>query len=144
MLISHIGILLAVNDSNTTEIEQGIGNEVDHFVVRAPKKNRDAMIDLGKQFADIMRKYGGPYPLYFQLNNIETPMEGITNIAKTVSASQDEDVWLQLTFYRDRKQRDEVRAKMGNDESMGPINKQFMELITPGSMIMGEFVRLKM
>jgi uncharacterized protein YbaA (DUF1428 family) len=47
-------------------------------------------------------------------------MEGITNIAKTVSADQDEDVWLQLIFYRDRKQRDEVRAKMGNDESMGP------------------------
>jgi hypothetical protein len=33
---------------------------------------------------------------------------------------------------------------MGNDESMGPINKQFMDLITPGSMIMGEFVRVKM
>ncbi len=132
-----------MSDSNTTEIEQGISSEVDHFVVRAPKKNHDAMIQLGKQFSDILTKYGGPNTLYFQLNNTETPMEGITNIAKTVSANQDEDVWLQLTFYKDRKQRDEIRAKMGNDESMGPINKQFMELITPGSMIMGEFVRLK-
>jgi uncharacterized protein YbaA (DUF1428 family) len=131
-----------MSDSNTTEIEQGIGSEVDHFVVRAPKKNHDAMIQLGKRFSDILRKYGGPNPLYFQLNNTETPMEGITNIARIVSANQDEDVWLQLTFYRDRKQRDEVRAKMGNDENMSPINKQFMELITPGSMIMGEFVRL--
>jgi large subunit ribosomal protein L17 len=100
------------------------------------------MIRLGKQFSDILKKYGGPNPLYFQLNNTETPMEGITNIAKTVSENQDDDVWLQLTFYKDRKQRDEIRAKMGNDESMGPINKQFMELITPGSMVMGEFVRL--
>jgi uncharacterized protein YbaA (DUF1428 family) len=133
-----------MNDSNATEIEQGMGNEVDHFLVKAPKRNHDAMVQLGKQFADILRKYGGPNPLYFQLNNTEAPMEGITNIAKTVSAKQDEDVWLQLTFYRDRKQRDEIRAKMGNDESMGPINKQFMDLITPGSMIMGEFVRLKM
>jgi uncharacterized protein YbaA (DUF1428 family) len=132
-----------MSDSNTTEIEQGIGSELDHFVVRAPKENRDAMIQLGKQFSDIVRKYGGPNPLYFQLNNTETPMEGITNIAKTVSANQNEDVWLQLTFYRDRKQRDEVRAKMGKDERMDPINRQFMELITPGSMIMGEFVHLK-
>ena len=132
-----------MSDSKTTEIEQGIGSEVDHFVVRAPKKNQDAMIQLGKQFSDILRKYSGPNPLYFQLNNTETPMEGITNIAKTVSATQDEDVWLQLIFYRDRKQRDEIRAKMGNDESMGLINKQFMELITPGSMIRGEFVRIK-
>ena len=105
-----------MNNSNTTEIEQVIGNEVDHFVVRAPKGNHDAMIQLGKQFADVMRKYGGPNPLYFLLNNTGTPMEGITNIAKTVSADQDEDVWLQLIFYRDRKQRDEVSAKMGNDE----------------------------
>ena len=112
------------------------------FFYEAPKKNHDAMIRLGKQPSDILKKYGGPNPLYFQLNNTETPMEGITNIAKTVSENQDEDVWLQLTFYKDRKQRDEIRAKMGNDESMGPINKQFMELITPGSMVMGEFVRL--
>jgi uncharacterized protein YbaA (DUF1428 family) len=132
-----------MNDSNPTEIEQGIGNEVDHFVVRAPKRNHDAMVQLGKEFADIMKKYDGPNPIYFELNNTEAPMEGITNIAKTVLAKQDEDVWLQLTFYRDRNQRDEVRAKMGNDESMGQINKQFMDLITPGSMIMGEFVRLK-
>jgi uncharacterized protein YbaA (DUF1428 family) len=132
-----------MSDSNITEIERGIGSEVDHFVVKAPKKNRDAMIQLGKQFSDMLRKFGGPNPLYFQLNNTETPMEGITNLARTVSANRDEDVWLQLTFYRDRNQRDEVRAKMGNDESMGQINKQFMELITPGSMIMGEFVHQK-
>ena len=71
-------------------------------------------------------------------------MEGIINIAKTVSAKQDEDVWLQLTLYRNHRQLDEVRAKMGNNESMDQINKQFMALITPGSMIMGVFVRLKM
>jgi len=130
--------------THTTEIEQGMGNEVDHFLVKAPKMNHDAMVQLGKQFADILRKYGGPNPLYFQLNDTGASMEGITKIAKTVSAKQDEDVWLQLTFYRDRKQRDEIRAKMGNDENMGPINKQFMDLITPGSMIMGEFVRQKM
>jgi uncharacterized protein YbaA (DUF1428 family) len=102
------------------------------------------MVQLGKQFADLLRKYGGPDPVYFNLNNTEERMEGIINIARTISAKQDEDVWLQLSFYRDRKQRDEGRAKMGNDESTEPINKQFVDLITPGSMIMGDFVRLKM
>ncbi|MDQ3837899.1 MAG: hypothetical protein M3297_01370 [Thermoproteota archaeon] len=65
-----------MSDSNTTEIEQGISSEVDDFVVRAPKKNHDAMIHLGKQFSDILKKYGGPNSLYFQLNNTETPMGG--------------------------------------------------------------------
>ena len=44
-----------------------------------------------------------------------------TNIAKTVSANQDEEVWLELNFYRDRKHRDDVMAKMKNDESADPL-----------------------
>jgi len=129
---------------NTTEIEQGIGNEVTHFVYRVPKKSHDAMMQLNKQFAEKMRKYGAPH-LIFQLNNTEAPMEGITNIAKTLSANQDDDeeVWMELIFYRDRKHRDEVSAKMQNDESMGPLFQQSMNLITSGtSFIMGEFSRL--
>src|SRR5918994_5543795 len=133
-----------MSDSNTTEIEQGISSEVDHFVVLAPKKNHDAMMQLGKQFSDILKKYGGPNTLYFQLNNTEAPMEGITNIAKTVSANQDEDVWLQLMFYRDRKHRDEVSAKMQNDDNMERLYKQSVDLLSPGSsFVMGEFSRLK-
>ena len=53
------------------------------------------------------RKCGAAH-LVFQLNNTEVPMEGITNIAKTVSADNDEEVWLELIFYRDRKHRDEA------------------------------------
>jgi uncharacterized protein YbaA (DUF1428 family) len=126
-----------------TEIEQGIGSEVAHFVYRVPKKNHDAMMQLNKQFADIMRKYGSPH-LIFQLNNTEAPMDGITNIAKTVSASQDEEVWMELIFYRDRKHRDEVCAKMQNDDNMERLYKQSVDLLSPGSsFVMGEFSRLK-
>jgi Protein of unknown function (DUF1428) len=46
---------------------------------------------------------------------------GVTNIFNTVSASQDEEVWLELQYYRDRKHLDEVRAKCGNDENMEQI-----------------------
>ena len=69
-----------------TEIEQGIGSEADHFVYRVPKKNHDAMVQLNKQFGDIIRNYVAAH-LIFQLNNTEAPMEDITNIAKTVSGS---------------------------------------------------------
>jgi uncharacterized protein YbaA (DUF1428 family) len=86
-----------MSKSNLTEIEQGIGSEADHFVYRVPKKNHDAMVQLNKQFAEIMRKYGAPH-LIFQLNNTEAPMDGITNITKTVSANQDDEVWMELIF----------------------------------------------
>jgi uncharacterized protein YbaA (DUF1428 family) len=44
-------------------------------------------------------------------------MEGITNIAKTISANQDEEVWMELIVYRDSKHRDEVGAMMQSDEA---------------------------
>ena len=132
-----------MNESIATEIEQGIGSEVAHFVYRVPKKNHDAMMQLVKQAANMTRKHGAAH-LVFQLNNTEAPMEGITNLAKTISANQDEEVWLELIFYRDRKHRDEAEAKMNNDESMGPLFQQSMDLVTPGTgFIMGEFSRLE-
>jgi uncharacterized protein YbaA (DUF1428 family) len=78
-----------MSKSNITEIEQGIGGEVAHFVYRVAKKNHDSIVQLSKEFADIIRNYGVAH-LVFQLNNTEAPMEGITNIAKTISATQDE------------------------------------------------------
>ena len=132
-----------MNVSNATEIEKGIGSEVAQFVYRVPKKNHDAMMKLCKQAADMTRKCGAPH-LVFQQNNTEVPMEGITNIAKTVSANNDEEVWLELIFYRDRKHRDEAEAEMNNDESMGPLFKQSIDLVATGTgFIMGEFSRLE-
>ena len=134
-----------MSKSEATEMEQVIGSEVTHFVYRVPKKNHDAMLQLNKQFAEIMRKYGALH-LIFQLNNTDAPMEGITNIAKTVSTNQDdeEEVWMELIFYRDRKHRDEVSARMQNDENMKRLYKQSVDLLSPGSsFVMGEFSRLK-
>src|SRR5215210_906289 len=136
-------VVFPMSKSDITEVEQGIGSELTHFVYRVPKKNHEAMVQLNKQFADIMRKYGASH-LIFQLNNTEAPMEGITNIAKTVSANQDEEVWMELIFYRDRKHRDEVGRKMQNDENIERLYKQSMDLLSPGSsFVMGEFSRLE-
>jgi uncharacterized protein YbaA (DUF1428 family) len=135
---------MSMSKSNTTEIEQGIGSEVDHFIYRVPKKNHDLTVQLCKEFGDIIRNYGVTH-LVFQLGNTEAPMEGITNIAKAVSATQDEELWLELIFYRDRKHKDGVAQKMRNDERMGTLWQRSMELVSPGTgFIMGEFNRLAM
>ena len=64
---------------------------------------------------------------------------GMTNIAKTIAAKQDEEVWLELQFYRDQKHLDDLAAKMQKDENAGKLGKQFMDLLTPGSCIEGWF-----
>lgn len=132
--------------SNETEMEQEkeIGSIVQQFICRLPKKNHDAMLQIAKQANDITRKHGALSVEYFQLSSTENIIEDWTNIAKTVSANQDEEIWVEQVFYRDSKHRDEYMAKCENDENMNQLYKQFMDLMTPGSSpIMGEFSRLK-
>ena len=78
----------------------------------------------------------------FQLSNTDVPMKGFTNIANTVSATQDEEVWVESLYYRDRQHMNEVMGKMRNDEN-GILTEQSFDLISSGtSFIMGEFDRL--
>jgi uncharacterized protein YbaA (DUF1428 family) len=134
-----------MSESNITEIVQQNIGEVDQFIHRVPKKNHDAMIKLDKQFSDIITKEFGVAHLVFQLSSTEAPMEGISNIAKIISATKDEEVWLELLLYRDRKHKDEVGEKMRNDERMGALWQQSVALISPRTdFIMGEFSRLKL
>jgi uncharacterized protein YbaA (DUF1428 family) len=133
-----------MNKSSEIEVKYGkeIGGIVQQFLYRLPKKNHEAMIQLEKQFVDGFRSNGGLRYEVFQLNGTENMMEW-TNIAKTMSANQDEEIWVEQVHYRDSKQRDEFMAMCGKDENMTRLLKQFMDLITPGSTIMGEFSHLE-
>jgi uncharacterized protein YbaA (DUF1428 family) len=135
-----------MSESKVTETELEIGNQVQLFVWRIPKKNHNAMVKLQKQFNDILIKYGVLRMEIFQLTNTDT-YEGCTNILYTVSANADEEIWVELQSHRDLKQMDEITSKVMKDEIMhaeGPLVKQFMDLVTPGSgMIMGKFTRLR-
>jgi uncharacterized protein YbaA (DUF1428 family) len=133
-----------MSKSNEIEVkhEKEIGSIVQQFLYRLPKKNHEAMIQLEKQFVDGFRSNGGLRYEVFQLNGMENMMEW-TNIAKTMSANQDEEIWVEQVHYRDSKQRDDFMALCGKDENMTRLLKQFMDLITPGSTIMGEFSRLE-
>jgi uncharacterized protein YbaA (DUF1428 family) len=135
-----------MNKSDMMEIEKEIGNQVQLFIWRIPKKNHDGMVKLQKQFNDLLIKYGVLRMEIFQLINTET-YDGCTNIATTMSANQDEEIWIELQSHRDLKHMNQVTTETMKDEYMsteGPLLKQFMNLVTPGSgMIMGKFTRLR-
>jgi uncharacterized protein YbaA (DUF1428 family) len=133
-----------MSELNKTElVQEESGSIVQQVICRLPKKNHEAMVQLLKQFIDIFRKHGGLRYEVFQLSSTED-MADFTNMAKTVSSNQDEEeVWVEQIFFRDSKHRDEYITKAGNDENMQRLYKQFMNLITPGSAIMGEFSRLR-
>ena len=135
-----------MNKSDMMEMEKEIGNQVQLFIWRIPKKNHNEMVKLQKQFNDLLIKYGVLRMEIFQLTNTET-YDGCTNIATTMSANQDEEIWIELQSHRDLKQMNEVITEAMKDKDMsveGPLLKQFMNLMTPGSgMIMGKFTRLR-
>ena len=136
-----------MSKSNEMETKQQIGNQVQLFLWRLPKKNHDAMVRFAKQVNDLFRKYGMQPPEFFQLNNnnAKTSDMGFTNISNAVSANQDEDeIWLELHTYRDHKHQEEVGAIMQSDESAGQLLRQFMGLIRRGSCIEGQFGRVRL
>lgn len=135
-----------MNKSDMMEMEKEIGNQVQLFIWRIPKKNHEAMVELQKQFNDLLIRYGVLRMEIFQLTNTEA-YDGCTNIATTISASPDEEIWVEIQSHSDLKQMNEITTEAMKDEAMsdeGPLIKQFMDLVTPGSgMIMGKFTRLR-
>jgi hypothetical protein len=135
-----------MNKSDMMEMEKEIGNQVQLFMWRIPKKNHEAMVELQKQFNDLLIRYGVLRMEIFQLTNTEA-YDGCTNIATTMSVSQDEEIWVELQSHSDLKQMNDITTEAMKDEAMsveGSLVKQFMDLVTPASgMIMGKFTRLR-
>jgi uncharacterized protein YbaA (DUF1428 family) len=118
------------------------GNHVQQFIYRVPKKNYEAVIDMQKQLNDIFKKHGVTNRQVFQAGEVEN-VPGFVNISDTVSTNQNEEVLMIITFYRDRKHRDDVVQKVLNDEKYLPVIKEYKNLLAPdSSIVVGEFGRL--
>jgi uncharacterized protein YbaA (DUF1428 family) len=128
-----------LNENKGNE-ESHLGDEIQTVIYRFPKKDHNKMVEFSKPFTDIFRKYGVSRWGIFQLNNTKNDME-FTNLAKTVSANLDEEeVWIEIFHYNDKKHKEEVIQKMKNDKNCEQGFQQFMKLITAGSsVIIGDF-----
>ena len=127
-----------MSKSNSTE-----ASIVSHIVYRVPKKNHDVMLQICEEAYDMLKQHGILHYDAFKLNNTDVPMEGFMNIASIVSANQDEEVWIESIYYRDRQHMNEVIAKMEKDERAGQMMKQSMDLLPQGAkFIIGDFERL--
>jgi len=121
-------------------IENEIGNIIRFSVWRIPKTNHEELMQLEKPIREFF-KNAGVIQEIFQLKVGSDEQDkmaeqmGMTNIAKTIAAKQDEEVWLELQFYRDQKHLDDLVAEVQKNENALKIGKQFMDLLTPGSCI---------
>jgi large subunit ribosomal protein L17 len=131
------------------EIEE-TGNFLQISFSRAPKKNQEALAQLGKRWVQWLNENGVSSKIYYLDNSSSTRTtseeipEGVESIAKILSVSDDEMLGVSLQFYRDQAHADEVFAKMMQDETCGAIGKEFDSLVAQGKgMITDGFSRLR-
>ena len=123
-----------MSSTNTSSNQPGSRGHIEIFLYRAPKKNHDGMLEVNRQSLDFFIKHGASSFEVFSLTSRENMMEFV-NLSKTISASDDEEVWFEIQSYRDSEHVKEFTASMQGDKSIEPIHKRFIELITPGSIV---------
>jgi len=128
------------NSDNFTNQKES-GGLIKILFIRASKDNHDALAKIGKQTDIFYRKHGVSKYVY-KLDAKENMMDFI-NLSKTISANDNEDVWLEILFYRDAKHAEEVMKAMEGDKGANELYKEAMKLITPGSIVFGDFSGLK-
>jgi uncharacterized protein YbaA (DUF1428 family) len=128
--------------NKTESATQEIGNHLEVFLYSAPKKNQDSVAQNLRKFVPWFQRNGVRIE-YYQFSDSET-MEGMESIAKTLSAANDEDIWIELQYFRDRKHYEDVYAKMMQDNSLKLLGDEFFGLITQGkNVVTGGFSRLR-
>ncbi|MDF0680753.1 MAG: DUF1428 family protein [Candidatus Nitrosocosmicus sp.] len=130
-----------MSNSYNFEHQKDTGGLIQIVFIRAPKKNHDALTKIGKQTDDFFRKHGVSKFVY-RLNARENMMDFV-NISKIISANDDEDVNVEILSYRDAKHVEEVMKAMEGDNRANELYKEAMELITPGSIVFGDFSKLE-
>jgi hypothetical protein len=125
----------------TSENQSGIGSQIRLDIYKIPKKNHDALVDTQNQFVETFRKHGCYYQS-FQLSNVQK-REGFNRLSDTISANQDEEVWMDVEAYKDHTHMDNVISKVMEDERAISNMKRFLDLLSPEiSPIRAEFRRL--
>lgn len=126
-------------DKNST---QDVG-QVGIYLYRAPKENHEALVKINQHSHDFFMRHG---VLKFEVFNLTSrdDMADFTNVSRTISASEDEEVWLEIQSYRDAEHVKEFVKAMEGDKSGDKMYNEFMKLITPGSIVtFGDFGKLK-
>ena len=116
-------------------------NHMEVFFYMVPKKNRAAVETNLNKFRPWFKKHGVGLE-YYSLGSRDS-MEMTENIAKKLGATDDEDVWVEVQQYRDRKHAEETFAVMMKDKEIEPIGNEFFGLVSQGKgMIAGGFDKL--
>jgi uncharacterized protein YbaA (DUF1428 family) len=129
-------------NKNESVLQTETGKHLETFVYRVPKRNHNAVIANLKKFVPWFEGQGVRIE-YYQFGEGEI-MEGMESIAKTLSAADDEEIWMELQYFRDLQHRKDVYAKMMRDKTIEPLGTEFFGLVSQGKpLVAGGFKKLE-
>ena len=85
-----------MSKTKTSSHKKGSTGKIEIFLYRTPKKNHDEMVEVNRQSRDFFTKCHPSGFEVFSLDSRENVMEFV-NLSKTISASEEEEVWLYST-----------------------------------------------
>ena len=151
VFICNVSIVIIMTDTNSSK-EFNAGGYLAVYFYRVPKKNHNAISQNLKKFIPWFVSNGVRLEYYHLAGKdtqetIESANASriyiMVNITK-ILAAEDEDIWMELQYFRDQNHSKEVYAKMMSDKSLEPLGKEFMGLISHGgNLITGIFNRLE-
>lgn len=127
-------------------------NYVEIFLHSGPQKNHESIVENLELFVPFFKKHVNGIDYSLLANNSteglvdsakQTDIENMESIAKTLSAAQDDDIWVEVRHFRDHKHRQDVYTMMMQDKNPKFLGDEFFSLVTYGkSLITGGFSRL--
>jgi uncharacterized protein YbaA (DUF1428 family) len=129
-------------DKSESALKARTGKHLEAFIYRAPKKNHDAIVKNLKSFVPWFEKEGVGLE-YFQFGESEA-MGSMESLSKALSVSDDEEIWMELQYFRDLQHCKDVYSRMMQDKEIEPAGTEFFGLISQGKPIVtGGFGRLE-
>ena len=130
-----------MSDSDNFSNQRDSGSVIKILLIRAPKENHEALVKIGKQTDLFYKKHGVSKSVYKM--NAREDITDFVNLSKVISATDDEDVWLEILSYRDINHVQEVMKALEGDKRGNELYTEAMKLITPGSIVFGDFSKLE-
>lgn len=90
---------------------------VDGFVLAVPKQNLEAYRKMARTAGEIWKEYGAL--AYVECTGDDVPYGELTSFPRAVQAKEDETVVFAWIVYESRQKRDEINAKVMEDERLG-------------------------
>ena len=112
------------------------------YIYRVPRENVDVFLRVQRDAAEIYRRCGAIDDVTFAPVNLEAKY-GCAGFTGALDIREEEEVFIGLSSFHDRKHHDTVMAQVDRDERISELYEEIAGLMDVGRVVRGEFERME-